>query len=642
MVQLVRPDKNKHQYIIGIDFGHGETSAAICKLEWNKSAGTSEQKFSDIDMDRSAKKKVIVSAICKKPDGGYHIADAAFHPNNLVENSQLSVCFKQAPKQIDGERETLMIAYMKTVYERILENKECLKEGNHIVYIARPSGWVEEETKELYRKMAIQAGIPLGGLTSESRAAIFYAMSPNVGFSKIVTQGAIVFDLGSSTLDFTYLSDNIEKPIDYGYDLGASIIERTIYEELLLPIDKVDSFLEKYPFYSNALLFKARQIKEEAYSKSDPTLKTSVPFSLGSIMNDEYEDYEDYENVGKNIRFKNLDALNELIESKTSYLSRMKEAMIDYRDNHIHGKKVHGVFLTGGASRMNFIIPLITEVFNLSENQVKIDGDNPSLTISRGIASLGVADAATDVLVSELEKKIPSLVNTSDLQKKLISELAEEISDSSWKAVESACLSFKTSQLNKSLEMKDLENKIRFYMDLYKENDLPRIISKVFNKFLKEESDNVRIELNKIISYYAPGREIKSVAMNHISGSSAINDELNKMAENIAEICAKNTTSTISKVLWAALGVFLWGVFAVLYYAIKGVINYFRSEESKRKDLCKKIEEKEFEIKVNVSMELEKQLTINTDFTSVISSNMKDYFNKLVRENIKSVRIPIE
>ena len=41
-------------------------------------------------------------------------------------------------------------------------------------------------------------------------------------------------------------------------------------------------------------------------------------------------------------------------------------------------------------------------------------------------------------------------------------------------------------------------------------------------------------------------------------------------------------------------------------------------------------------------MELEKQLAINTDFTSIVSSNMKDYFNKLVKENIKSVRIPIE
>lgn len=642
MIQLVRPDKNKHQYIIGIDFGHGETSAAICKLEWNKSAGTSEQNFSDIDMDRSAKKKVIVSAICKKPDGGYHIADAAFHPNNLVENSQLSVCFKQAPQQIDGERETLMIAYMKTVYERILENKECLKEGNHIVYIARPSGWVEEETKELYRKMAIQAGIPLGGLTSESRAAIFYAMSPNVGFSKIVTQGAIVFDLGSSTLDFTYLSDNIEKPIDYGYDLGASIIERTIYEELLLPIDKVDSFLEKYPFYSNALLFKARQIKEEAYSKSDPTLKTSVPFSLGSIMNDEYEDYEDYENVSKNIRFKNLDALNELIESKTSYLSRLKNAMIDYRDNHIHGKKVHGVFLTGGASRMNFIIPLITEVFNLPESQVKIDGDNPSLTISRGIASLGAADAATDVLVSELEKKIPSLVNTSDLQGPLILKLAETVSESSWKAVADACNNFKKVNLDKSMDMKDLENMIKRYLEAYKVCQLPNIISTTFSKYLRETSENIRIELNKIISYYAPGREIRSVGMGYLSTGSAIGQELNKMADSIAEICAKNTTSTISKVLWAALGVFLWGVFAVLYYAVKGVINYFRSEESKRKDLCKKIEEKEEEIKRNVLEELFDKLSNNTEFTSVVSTNMEQYFNRLVRENIKSVRIPIE
>lgn len=641
MVQLVRPDKNKHQYIIGIDFGHGETSAAISELEWNKSAGTSEQKVRDIDMDRNAKKKVIVSAICKTPDGRYHIGNEAFEPDYLVEDTQLSVCFKQAPKKMDGEKEQLMIAYMKTVYERILGYEENLKPGNHIVYIARPSGWVDEVTKELYRQMAIQAGIPLGGLTSESRAAIFYAMSPHVGFAKEVSQGAIVFDLGSSTLDFTYLSDKAENPIDYGYDLGASAIEQTIYDQLILPTEGVKEFVDTYPQYIDALRFKARLIKEEAYSK-DAETRTSLKFSLDQVMSDECEDIEKYEDVDVKIKFKNVGELNNLIEESVNYLSRMKEAMIDYRDNHIHGKKVHGVFLTGGASRMNFIIPLITEVFNLSESQVKIDGDNPSLTISRGIASLGVADAATDVLVSELERKIPSLVNTSELQKKLISVLAEEISDSSWKAVESACLSFKTSQLNKSLEMKDLENKIRLYMDLYKENDLPRIISKVFNKFLKVESDNVRIELNKIISYYAPGREIKSVAMNHISGSSAINDELNKMAENIAEICAKNTTSTISKVLWAALGIFLWGVFAVLYYAIKGVINYFRSEESKRKDLCKKIEEKEFEIKVNVSMELEKQLAINTDFTSVVSSNMKDYFSKLVKENIKSVRIPIE
>ena len=71
-------------------------------------------------------------------------------------------------------------------------------------------------------------------------------------------------------------------------------------------------------------------------------------------------------------------------------------------------------------------------------------------------------------------------------------------------------------------------------------------------------------------------------------------------------------------------------------------VDLIEIEESKRKDLCKKIEEKKFEIKTNVSMELEKQLAVNKEFTSVVSSNMKDYFNKLVKENIKQVRIPIE
>ena len=641
MAQLVKPNKSKHKYVVGIDFGHGETSAAICELEWNKSAGTSEQKIRDIDMDRNAKKKVIVSAICKTPDERYHIGNEAFEPDNLVEGTQLSVCFKQAPQQIDGKKEQLMIAYMRTVYERIRSYEENLEDDNHIVYIARPSGWVEEETKELYRQMALEAGIPLGGLTSESRAAIFYAMSPNVGFAKEVSQGAIVFDLGSSTLDFTYLKDNDENPIDYGYNLGASAIEQTIYEKLIYPTEEVDEFVAQYPQYIDALRFQARLIKEEAYSK-DPETRTLVKFSLDKVMSEECEDIEKYEDVDVKIKFKNVNELNELIENGAAYISRMKESMIDYRNNHIRGKKVHGVFLTGGASRMNFIIPLITEVFSLSETQVKIDNDNPSLTISRGIASLGVADAVTDVLVKELEKRIPTLINTSELQGPLVLRLAENISESSWKAVSYACNNFKKVRLNESLDMKDLENMIKQYLDAYKEHELPFIISTTFSKYLREKSDDIRTELNKIISYYAPGREIKSVGMGKLSTGSAISGELNKMADSIAEICAKNTTSTISKVLWAALGVFLWGVFAVAYYVVKGIIGWCTSEENKRKDLCKKIEKKETEIRANVLTELFDKLSNNTDFTSVVSTNMANYFNKLVKENIKQVRIPIE
>lgn len=639
MAQLVKPNKSKHKYVVGIDFGHGETSAAICELEWNKSAGTSEQKIRDIDMDRNAKKKVIVSAICKTPDGRYHIGNEAFEPDNLVERTQLSVCFKQAPQHIDGEKEQLMIAYMRTVYERIRSYEENLKDDNHIVYIARPSGWVEEETKELYRQMALKAGIPLGGLTSESRAAIFYAMSPNVGFAKEVSQGAIVFDLGSSTLDFTYLKDNDENPIDYGYNLGASAIEQTIYEKLIYPTEEVDEFVAQYPQYIDALRFQARLIKEEAYSK-DPETRTLVKFSLDKVMSEECEDIEKYEDVDVKIKFKNVSELNELIENGATYISRMKESMIDYRDNHIHGKKVHGVFLTGGASRMNFIIPLITEVFSLSGTQVKIDNDNPSLTISRGIASLGVADAVTDVLVKELEKNISKIANETSMIDKLIDRISTEIPEKSWYAVEKACERFRGGEGER--EFDTIKSLTEEELEKYKNTQIKKDVSNIFLDFLKEESEIIRQELNKIISYYATGREIKLVKSSEGINSNEINRELDKMANSIAEICAKNTESVISQVLWAAFGYIMFGLFYVGYKLIKWGWNLFRDEWDKRYDMTKKIEGDKTAIIGKIMIELKEKLSSNQNFKSAISSQLSLYFDKLVKENIKQVRIPIE
>ena len=68
MANLIIPDKNKHTYVVGIDFGHGETSAAICPIEWDKDAGQRETKVEDIDLDCAARKKVITSAICHRGD----------------------------------------------------------------------------------------------------------------------------------------------------------------------------------------------------------------------------------------------------------------------------------------------------------------------------------------------------------------------------------------------------------------------------------------------------------------------------------------------------------------------------------------------------------------------------------------------
>lgn len=59
MADLIIPNKIQHKYVVGIDFGHGETSAAICPIEWDKDAGLRETKILDIDLDIAARKKVI-------------------------------------------------------------------------------------------------------------------------------------------------------------------------------------------------------------------------------------------------------------------------------------------------------------------------------------------------------------------------------------------------------------------------------------------------------------------------------------------------------------------------------------------------------------------------------------------------------
>ena len=301
MANLIVPDKNKHQYVVGVDYGHGETSAAICAIEWGKDAGLRETKVLDIDLDRAARKKVITSAICHVNEG-ILIGDEAFE--HMTDNSGIRIGFKQKPESIDGEAEKLMIDYMKAVYGRIRESQSELTDTNHIVYIARPSGWTDEDAKELYRQMAIKAGIPLGGLTSESRAAIFYAKSPNVNFAKEITQGAIVFDLGSSTLDFTYLSDT-ERPIDYGYNLGASIIDNAVLENMIMKDENVKEFVGKYPEYRDALKFKARKFKEDAYSRGEDS-KTIGGFPLGNIIADSEESYDDYADCYVKLRIAHL------------------------------------------------------------------------------------------------------------------------------------------------------------------------------------------------------------------------------------------------------------------------------------------------------------------------------------------------
>lgn len=638
MANLIIPSKDIHKYVVGIDYGHGETSAAICQIEWDKEAGQREGKIDDIELDIPAKKKVLVSAICHHIDGALSIGAEAFeHMNN---NNGIRVCFKQKPESLDGSDERLMIDYMAAVYKRVRESRDELTDTNHVVYIARPSGWVEEEAKELYCQMAIEAGIPLAGLTSESRAAIFYAKSPNVGFANEISKGAIVFDLGSSTLDFTYLSDETQ-PVDYGYNLGASIIDEVILEKMILSNGRVADFITKYPKYRDALKYEARRFKEEVYGRN-PESRTISGFPLAKIVaNDEPgEDYSDYEDIYVNLQVKNLATLNELVNSSSSYIDRIGEAIDDFKEKKILERKVNGVFLTGGASRMNFISPLISEHLRLSLDEVKIDNDNPSLTISRGIALLGTTDAITSVLVSELEKEIPSLVEKENVFSGFVEKLSVEISNQAWTVVWKTCHKWISS--SKTTDENELKKELKKNLDDFQKNEVSVVTNQVLQKFLTEKSEDIRVQLNNIISRYAPGREMSSIKVEALEGDTdAIKKCLDSMKLTIAKIC-DSITNVVKDVLLAAIGLFLFGIFAAGYYLIKAIFNGVSSDTEKRRKKANKILDKKDDIVSGVKQKLSSELNNNQSLKKTVTDSLNSYFIKLIEANLTQVKIPIE
>ena len=281
----VNMEKRKYEYVIGIDLGHGETSAAICPLQWDTPV---EQLDPVKDLEMGGNKKVIPSAITILDNGNAYIGDSAFNPE-ILKQADVHVCFKKAPKDINGESEKLMIRFMQEVYRRIRENNSAmLTDDNHLVYIATPSGW-DKPTQDLYLQMAKQAGLPMGGITKESRAAFVRAQHDvTSGLGKYIEKGAVVFDMGSSTLDFTYMTSN-SKLIDHGYDCGASFIEKTIFKNCEENSPAIRRFEEKYERLTPYLLFEARKVKEQVYF--DPTLKVKKTINFEDFIDD--EDFED-------------------------------------------------------------------------------------------------------------------------------------------------------------------------------------------------------------------------------------------------------------------------------------------------------------------------------------------------------------
>lgn len=505
--------------------------------------------------------------------------------------------------------------------------------------------------------MAEKAGLPIAGVTKESRAAFVKAQQDTTsGIGRNVDKGAIVFDMGSSTLDFTYMNKNLPNLIDNGYNCGASRVEKLIFSQKEKESDAIKLFEKKYPKLIDYLLFESRKVKEQVYF--DPSLKVKKTINFEDFIDD--DELEDE-------RFKlafQPGELNEMLR-ESGYLKEIEDAMVDYKNKFIPNQKIYGVFLTGGASRMDFIKSLVSRCWNVPEEKVYRDQD-PSLTISQGVAEVARMDLRTGGMDDSIEEAIDQLMDSDDLYNDFVDNFGYYLWDKVTDEVAGIINYWKDSDENYSIN--DLKNGISNAVEEAVKEEAGQASGFIANAIV-EHTKEIQAMVDDIVKGYAKqGVSTSVTTTSGVSITQAPTINLNDTINSISQILIENSNDwgdTIATAVGAGVGVGVStailgiagpiGLFVGLgVLAYKWIFSEEETEEEKRAKAMAKSLDKEDRLKVFNSLEEKWQDmcdSINESIQNALTNDesIKDNINNAVqgvlneyKENLKSARILID
>lgn len=383
------------KYVLGIDFGHGETSAAVIDTGQEGSVIP----IQDLTLSGSDSRTVPSVIFKAERDGKWHIGPSTQDLRNSIE---VASYFKGAllqsgeyPGMSETDKSHFRI-FMKLVFEKILASSylSAGENPNFELYAACPSGWNAVLVKKYEDFISESLNFPVT-VIRESEAALAFAKThdPNTRGFLQSSGNVLIIDFGSSTVDFTYYNGE-GKPSSTSFQLGGSRVEQDIFKYMhgkeSAAKDAYARMLElKSPSVSEEkirqnILYALRRRKEEYYRSDD-----CVSFNPGIPCKDivystEWSRYDffdcDSDDGYTDGKLTQIILKQYVAELENMLLSVKRQFMIDRPD---------GVILTGGASKMTFFQNLVHKVFNVSKPHTLVGVDNPSLNTSRGIAYYG-------------------------------------------------------------------------------------------------------------------------------------------------------------------------------------------------------------------------------------------------------------
>lgn len=580
-MSYINPNKLTHQYIIGIDFGHGETSADICNIQWDDNflALTPPEPI-EIFNGVPAIKSVLLVEITqnqKKRYIGQQAINRYLRPSTTSTPEKLSyhACFKKMPSEMNEEEREVMTDFMAEVYAQIRRQRAELKDNNHVVYLACPSNseeWSESEIVD-YAQIALAAGLPLAqtpghgvGIIRESRAAFIKART-NPSTKSSVKEGILLIDFGSSTVDLTYYSsDFTSKPTDHGSDTcGASNVEALISSYLCERNLKLKQATQNSDTAQTALSLTIRDAKEDFYTYDGEDMECSVSLTritAGSIIGS-VEEYLTKENID---------------DILIDYYSAIKACFKEFRDTYIADFPIKLIYMTGGASRMGFVQDIAREVFNYQGDFYR--ETNPSLTISNGIALAGRADMRTVAMESALLQS--ESLTSAAIAGSVIDAAASAIANAVISEVENVYSKFAESSYDESIS--SLESKVNSCINNI---NYKSFLNDSYNDKLKDIANTkIMPQINDIIRDYFPEFTIPNIESQASFELSVSANRIATLSSMISTSVQKITDGFFETVLKAAWNIIMGTVVAVTGLAInatRGVVNALFIQDEKKK-----------------------------------------------------------
>ena len=375
-------DKQKEYKIISIDLGHGDTSAARIG---------SDGKIDDMQVADG--KTVLRSILGYDAEGTPCIGEA------VGSMPEIYPYFKERPDLLDeylqgGQpgrpgrtRKQVIHDFLKVLMDNIYKYNypHIKKEDSLILFVGCPSDPDWDQLKYQYAELIRQAtGIRRVAVLPESRAAIINALEMDRKI--VIDEGIIVFDFGSLTSDCTYIIPKSDMVADFSITLGASMVEENMlksalkslpekvlvnvtntkiqlrewkeffflkkFQEQIVPIERADN--------SEFLILKVNQKLMDGVLCGQGADEAAMQFCIRSEVNTWYGHCLDF-----------FRAAREKLEKSNA--------------------AVKHIIITGGASRMPFIMELCREVFGKKGISYSHE-ENPQFSVSKGLCFAGYKD----------------------------------------------------------------------------------------------------------------------------------------------------------------------------------------------------------------------------------------------------------